>query len=467
MNIANKGSIAPITRRLLLRRASGAALATPLLLPNKSFAAEVPRRVITVFFGQGLPEEWYPTQSGGNVPAYSGTMAPWNRFADRFSVVPVDHVSSSGDPHDVGPQSAFTGYGLRGAGPGGPTLDQVVRETLHPGGAPTPFQTMSMGTFHREGGFIRHVHSWGSDLSPAAIPIEDPATLFDRLFANTDLPSNTADEATLRAERLKRSVLDSVLDSYRHYQGERSPLGMEQRTQLGNHLDRLRQLEQRVFKAVEQNCAKPDKPGATGADSLRKNQRQGGGGGGTDVVASEWVATWQALVDIYVAALECDLFRFGNVIFQSGGDRVRISGDYRENNQLIERFDDQETSHEYYHRWRGSGAAKARSHTRFIMGNLAYFFEAMNRARDESGNSMLDSTSMIVTTELSDPDAHSYRRVFHAINSSGGEIKTGQIFNAGRAKNLDLYNTYLKAMQVNKRMGGNNYQPDYIDSVIN
>ncbi len=47
--------------------------------------------------------------------------------------------------------------------------------------------------------------------------------------------------------RLKRSVLDSVVDDYRFYTGANSPLGATSKARIADHLDRIREFEQRAF----------------------------------------------------------------------------------------------------------------------------------------------------------------------------------------------------------------------------
>ena len=59
------------------------------------------------------------------------------------------------------------------------------------------------------------------------------------------LAGGDSDDA--RSERLRRSVLDSVVEDYRFYTGDNSPLGAASKSRVAEHLERVREFELRAF----------------------------------------------------------------------------------------------------------------------------------------------------------------------------------------------------------------------------
>src|SRR5690606_16703835 len=82
------------------------------------------------------------------------------------------------------------------------------------------------------------------DGTVAAVMQERPRDLFERVFGAIAL---AGDDTDLRRQRLKRSVLDAVVDQYRFYVGSASPLGATSRARIADHLERIREYEQRAY----------------------------------------------------------------------------------------------------------------------------------------------------------------------------------------------------------------------------
>ena len=116
----------------------------------------------------------------------------------------------------------------------------------------------------------RYHHSYTLDGTVAARMQEKPRDLFDRVFGTL----TNADDADARAQRLKRSVLDSVVDQYRFYTGPNSPLGAASKGRMKDHLDRIREFEQRAFALPQKNGPGPPCP------ALRHPPRWPGGSRG-------------------------------------------------------------------------------------------------------------------------------------------------------------------------------------------
>jgi hypothetical protein len=86
---------------------------------------------------------------------------------------------------------------------------------------------------------------------------EKPRDLFERVFGKIELAEGGQD---VRRRRLKRSVLDTVVDQYKFYTGKNSPLGAASRSQVADHLDRIREFEQRAYAMKEKHPNSPEQP---------------------------------------------------------------------------------------------------------------------------------------------------------------------------------------------------------------
>ena len=240
----------PLSRRTLLRGISSAAIGLPLLeemmITSAAAASQTapPVRAFNLFFGLGIPA---PLQTEG----YDGVLEPLKPLSDKLLIMRnVDQVRCDEkgiNAHFDGASGAFTAEPPQGeAKSGGPSIDQVIRKANYPDGLPPGMvSTLVGGTFFRRSRISRYVHSYNEDGTVAATMQERPRDLFDRVFGS--LRTAGTDEDVNR-DRLKRSVLDSVVEQYKYYTGPNSPLGKESKSRVTDHLDRIREFEQRAFE---------------------------------------------------------------------------------------------------------------------------------------------------------------------------------------------------------------------------
>jgi hypothetical protein len=430
-----------------------------------------PKRVVTLFFGLGIPKEL--TAAG-----LTGVLEPLSPFASKLALIRgLDLVGggpSTGN-HDVGSSGVFVGAVPRGSRSGGPSIDRQALRSLHPSGSPTVVETLVMGTFHRQSGLNRHIHSWKEDGSPTAAPIESPQALFDRVFGSANPPGpmpgpQVPPAAVSKRERYQRSILDSVIREYEHYKSEASNLGASSRARIADHLEKVRELERRVNAMASQavdggmpiggiptaSCQRPARPPVVPPADLQRSE-EGGDVPGALVQVAQWEALWRLLADIFVVAFQCDVTRFGNAQFQSGGERIRLQGDYRWNNRLIYSFNDTETTHEYWHRYRATDSnTLLKHHAHFMMAQLGYLLGKLDdpSVPDSNGKTILENALVMIGTELGDGNPHTLEDVVHLISSANGALKVGNTVELpARTKCPDLYNTCLSALGVNERIG--------------
>ncbi len=472
-----------IHRRATLKGIGGIVVGLPLLEEMTASAslteaarnasADVPVRAFNVFFGLGIPA---PLQTEG----FDGVMEPLKPLRDKLLIMRgVDHVradESGINAHFDGASAAFTAEPPGGeARSGGPSIDQVVRKAHYADGMPKGMvPTLNAGTFFRRSRVSRYVHSYNMDGTVAATMQERPREVFDRVFGSL---AQSGDDRDARRQRLKRSVLDSVVDQYKFYTGDDSPLGSASRARVADHLDRIREFEQRAFEMK-------DSPKAGAKLPPRSNIAHGGaadpGGQGIDMPLENLVAEWRLMADLYALAIQTDRVRFGALTFLAAGERLRMTGDYKYDGRLIYSFNDakdlnasgdQGCSHEWWHKFNENRKnEQLRAHAHMKMREVAYF---LGRLADEdsieaNGKTILENSMITVSTESGDGRHNDVKRelsgVFHAISGANGRFKTGEILDVN-SEGIDVYNTMLTAMGASDKLGPKDREGKAVDAI--
>ena len=453
-----------LNRRALLQGLGTVGIGLPLLeemiTTNALGAApvKVPVRAFNVFFGLGIPA---PLQAEG----FDDVLEPLQPLSKKLLIMRnVDHVRCDVrgiNAHFDGATASFTAQPAGGeAKAGGPSIDQMVRHAHHPNGLPAGMvPTLVAGTFFRRSRVGRYHHSYTLDGTVAARMQEKPRDLFDRVFGTLA----NANDADARAQRLKRSVLDSVVDQYRFYTGPNSPLGAASKGRVKDHLDRIREFEQRAF-------ALPHKNGQGPALPPRSVIPHGGpadpGGEGIDITLEELTTEWRLLADLYALAIEMDRVRFGSLTFLAAGERIRLKGKYEYNGRTRYEFDDAAEhrrsgsggcSHEWWHKFNEKRDNKQlRAHVHMKMNEIAYFMKRLDATKEANGRSILENSLLTISTESGDGRHNDVKRelsgVFHAVTGANGRFQTGQIMDV-KAEGLDVYNTMLTAMGSKQHLG--------------
>lgn len=464
-----------INRRTLLRGLGTATIGLPLLeemLVSKALAApqlpaDVPVRAFNVFFGLGIPA---PLQTEG----FDGVLEPLKPLAEKLLIMRnIDQVrcdESGINAHFDGASGAFTAEPPNGeARAGGPSIDQVIRKAHYPDGLPRGMvPTLIGGTFFRRSRLSRYVHSYNDDGTVAATMQEKPRDLFERVFGS------------VRRQGLRRSVLDSVVQQYKFYTGQNSPLGAASKARIADHLDRIREYEQRAFQMAEQEKERRKPPELPPPSELLHGGEADPGGEGIDITLDELTSEWRLMADLYALAIQCDRVRFGSVTFLAAGERIRLTGDYEYKGKKIYTFDDSKQlkasgsagcSHEWWHQFNPKKENEAlRAHAHMKMREVAYFLQRLDEPDcvESNGKTILENSLITISTESGDGRHNNVKRelsgVFHAITSAGGRFKTGQIMDVGN-EGLDVYNSVLDAMGASRRLGPKNRDHTSVDAI--
>lgn len=469
----------PIKRRTALRGLSGITIGLPLLeemtptaVADSARPIDVPVRAFNVFFGLGIPA---PLQEEG----FDGVLEPLKPLSDKLLIMRgVDHVradESGINAHFDGASAAFTAEPPDGeAKSGGPSIDQVVRATHYAKGLPKGMvPTLNAGTFFRRSRVSRYVHSYRMDGTVAAAMQERPRDVFDRVFGSL----KSSDDVDGNQQRFKRSVLDSVVDQYRFYTGDNSPLGKASRSRVAEHLERIREFEQRAFRESDPTNSIAKLP-------PRSNIAHGGsadpGGQGIDMKLDDLVTEWRLMADLYALAIQMDRVRFGALTFLAAGERLRVTGDYKYDGRLVYSFNDPKDlnasgdkgcSHEFWHKFNEKKSnTQLRAHAHMKMREVAYFLSrlATDECRESNGKTILENSMITVSTESGDGRHNDVKRelsgVFHAITGANGRFKTGQIADVN-SEGIDVYNTMLTAMGAQNRLGPGKRESKSVDAI--
>ncbi len=474
---------AKIKRRTMLKGLGTVAIGLPLLeemFLSRAVAAEeksVPVRAFNVFFGLGIPA---PLQTEG----FDGVLEPLKPLGDKLLIMRnVDQVRCDEkgiNAHFDGASGAFTAEPPDGeAKAGGPSIDQVIRKALYPKGLPAGMvPTLMGGTYFRRSRISRYVHSYNLDGTVAARIQERPRDLFDRVFGVVTI-AGAKDDADAIQRRLRRSVLDSVVDQYQFYTGNNSPLGAASRARVADHLDRIREYEQRAYKLTRETS--PGAPTLPRRSKLAHGGKADPDGQGLDMQLDDLTTEWRLMSDLYAMAIQLDRVRFGSLTFLAAGERLRIKGDYRYAGRHIYSFDDAKDlnasgdkgcSHEWWHKFNENKKnEQLRAHAHMKMREVAHFLQQLTGpdAKEANGKTILENSLVTISTESGDGRHANVKRelsgVFHAITGANGRFKTGQILDVGE-EGLDVYNTMLDTMGVkNLRLGPDKRPVKIVDSI--
>lgn len=467
-----------LSRRTVLKGLGTVAIGLPLMeemlvSPSVAKPEDPPVRAFNIFFGLGVPA---PLQQEG----YSGVLEPLAPLRDKLLLLrEVDHTradESGINAHYDGSTAAFTAEPPNGtAKAGGASIDQMVRKAHYPNGLPEGvISTLIAGTFFRRDRPSRHSHSWNEDGSVAARIRETPKELFDRLFGTPD----DEREENARRDRLERSVLDSVVEQYNDYTGPNSPLGAKSKRRLAQHLDRIREYERRAYgMESDVRCKKPSRPNNS---SIPHGDPADPSGEGIDITYDALSSEWELMADLYALAIKCDLARFGTITFLSAGERIRLTGQYEYDGNLVYEFDDpgelgasgaKGCSHEWWHKFDPNAQnEQLRAHAHMKMRQIAYFLKQLDGpdAIEANGNSILENSLITISTEAGDGRHSDPMRelsgVFHAVTGANGRFETGRIVDVG-AEGLDVYNTILDGMGVSDHLGPSDREMQSIDTI--
>lgn len=435
-----------LARRHVLRGAGSVAIALPFLLSQegsvKAQIAAPKERLITLFYGNGMPVDVA-------AKPFEYPLDPLAPFRDRMAFVRgidvrLDRKGTNG--HPTGSTAFASGIGYRdNDNKGGPSLDWVAAE-VH--GQDLARKALATGVFDNqaEGDHVRHKHSWRGAGEPND-PIVKTLDLFHDLFGGQELmpmPDASQGLAALRA-RYRVSVLDKVVEESNAIAANGAAYPASARRQIDSHLQTIRELEQVVLQQTMDTmpsvgCEKPAPPPDLNAIPVNTTNQKDNPG----LKTPEWEKVWDILLDLYVTGMRCDLVRFGNLVMTAGGDRFGFDAGAKgmTNNAHLQAFHGYDANNK-------SSRDIVHAVLYWEMDMVARFLKRLADPAflDVDGGTLLDNTTLIIGTELGNPQSHSLDDLTFFITGGRGRFKTG-VIDAQNRTDVDLYNTILRGIGV-------------------
>jgi hypothetical protein len=223
----------------------------------------------------------------------------------------------------------------------------------------------------------------------------------------------------------------------------------------------VRQLEQQVYGGVGQppktvNVTRPMPPnlkymidGSSCGDPANVYR----------VAATDFEKAYQIMADLFVAGLQADYYRFGNLSFDSPGGHTHFTGAYPTPDDANFVFNG--NPHATYHQWNPNDMGIVKSttgHNFFVHKNVAQVLAKMD-SKDflgPNGKTVLDNTLVLVGSEVG--TNHDVSRMFHGIAGGNGRFKMGLNSNAAsRPSSLQRDRQDLRLAKVGD---GRGYQTD-------
>jgi len=358
-----------MSRRTLLRGASGVAVALPFLdamLPRRAHAAATPKRLFCFFNENGVVgSAWFPTgtEKDFQLNVIHKPLEPWKSNLILFDG--MDQLARGGTAHMRGKCACLTGQPNNGGRAAGISIDQAVANQISTGTRVKSVESsVAVNGNFRDGVF----HSGPGQFIP---PEDDPAKVFARLFSagvpasagGSDAATANKDFARLRAQR--KSILDLALVEY---QRVAASVGSGDRQRLERHMDVIRQIETGLDAgpsgAASMSCKMPEAP-----------------------AAMDFVATGKAHLDLITMAFACDITRVGSIQWRSSDTSftwVGVNGGH----------------HNISHQQGGAAAdANLIKIMTWFSGQVAYILERL-KSFEEPGGSVFDSTLLFWVNEL-------------------------------------------------------------------
>lgn len=383
------------------------------------------------FWGNGVrPERWVPLTEGANWTP-SDELAPLADLVPNVSVLSGFEMKASTHPHHSGMSGVLTGSHYHQLGVVRDTIvstlpsqscDQIAADHF---AGQAPFRSLELGvTWFRgtdEGSSFQHLsHNGPNNVNPSEY---DAVRAWERIFG---LPTNQ------ERDLARASVLDAL-----EWKGSRlhGKLGHTDKVRMEQYLDSVRALEKRLGEDTSACVSKA--PTSSFPDVEGQEQIE---------------AKNLAMSELIAMSLACDLTRAFSIQFSTCGSGVVFWQVGAENGMHL-------TCHE-----EALPQPIVHAGTVFTMEQLAVFLRVL-RDTPEGEGSLLDSCSILCTSELSNGWNHSNEEFPLLIAGGGnGRLRPGTHYRSWGRNTSDATFTALRGAGVDLASFGT--EAGYTDSVV-
>lgn len=390
-----------LSRRTVLRGllAGGAAVTVglPMLeaMLNENGTAlaggtPIPQRFVTYFFGNGFVLPLFVPQKTGPDWELTPELQPLADVKEYCQILTgFNNKCEKTITHHEG-MTMFNGYTFIHQGgltskAGGPTIDQVVADTIQASGVNTPVKSVQIGISrelsYMDGGTTMHNLSHrGPDqaLPPEFNPQKVWATLFGNFTPMND-PSGP----------LRTSVLDAVKEQS---DALKKRLGKQDIARLDAHLEGVNELQKKI-EAAPPVCKTPGMPSETNPEGANPEPI-------TNVN--------KVMSDLVAYAFECDITRVASILLVGGaaGTFLKEAG----------------IDSEHHLNTHKANLANTLIHQGIVyqMERFADFLKTLKNSSDPTGGNLLDNTIVYFSSDCSEGWSHSIEKTPMILAGRGG-----------------------------------------------
>lgn len=396
-----------LDRRTFLR-GTGVAMAVPWLSAMTeafadSAASQPPRRFVAMTLGLGLhAQNLFPENAGRDyeLTPYLQQLAD---LRNQFTVISgVSHPGVSGGHRAEA--SILSAAPMSGAAQSRNTvsLDQLMAKHL---GYETRFPSLVLA--------LTSTNTPSYTESGSMIPGEtSPRRLFTRLFID-DSPQEQKRQAELA--RQGRSIMDLVADDAKALQRR---LGKGDRDRLDSYFTSVRDLENRLHESEE--WARRPKPKVDTPKPVDVSN------------PNDYIGRQRLMNDMVKLALSTDSTRFVTLHLNASGVVLPVDGVDQGYHTLSHHGQDEEKLEQL---------ARVESEIVRAYGDFLRSLQSV----DDHGASLLDHTSVLLTSNLGNASNHDNRNM--PVVLAGGGFKHGQHLAFNRKSNYPLPNLYVSLLQ--------------------
>lgn len=377
-----------VNRRIFLRGTGNLLIALPCAQfawsEGRLIAApegDAPRRLFTVSWPNGVDP---------NKMTFDNILKPLSSLQSEIAVIKnmsnrAGYDGAIAEGHQCGAGAAFTGTPTRVVNgvhvTGSATIDQAAYEYFKPGPQFRPVQTGFTTFGHSLGGFSKLLdyRSCNSE-GEFAEAFNDPYKIFTKLFGSVTHNNQIAASVQLR----QKSILDGVVSQMKEFSSDRYGLPAESKSQLKDHLEKMRELELAATKMITGGCKSISPMDPKAAMELATNHDR----------VEELL---DLISEILVTGVQCDIVRYGNFSIGEGAlhffNKV-LMGPHQIQGHETAHYDPGNAKFPFYgETWDGFN--------RFYMARVSTLVSKFQMARDSDGRSLLDNSLFYMASDMS------------------------------------------------------------------
>ena len=394
-------------RRAVLRGAGSVAIALPwleIMRPERAQAALGPAKCFVAVFTPGgtVPENWRPTGSEQSF-TLGPILKPLESVQSHLLVLDgLDLKCKSGEQDQAGLIAWLTGTGQDMANDSfalGPSLDQVLKNRLSLG----PIKSLELAVRWGTGKALGRTTPIGianyAD-TPTFDPIAprlDPVAIWQELFGAPP-PSELT---------WQRSMLDGVM---RRYGTLSQRLGAADRQRLEQHLERIRELEQRIGSL---GCTGPTLIDTSDYNPTAGLVQENGYSLPNPVTDAAIPKVGKLMMDMLVMALSCNRTSVATLLW-SDTEAAHTLPWLGLNEDMS-----------FYMNDGGYHPAEMTTIFTWYSEQHAYLIESLAQTPGQNG-SLLEETVLFFGSNVSHPATHSHVDMPFLLAGQGGGLKTGR-----------------------------------------